>query len=85
MPFTSCTCERSASSLWIIKTYLRSTMSQERLNSLASLYTQKDIKVEADSVVNRYALRHSRRLQLGNILNSDTVGTNDEIRTSEVY
>ena len=39
LPITSCTCERSASSIRILKTYLRSTMTQDRLNGLATLYT----------------------------------------------
>jgi len=34
---TNCTAERSFSVLKIMKNYLRSTMSQERLNSLAKL------------------------------------------------
>ena len=49
---TSCTCERSASSIRILKTYLRSTMTQDRLNGLATLYTQKDIKLDLNGIIN---------------------------------
>ena len=41
MPATNAVSERSASSLRRIKTYLRSTMSQQRLNSLMILHTHK--------------------------------------------
>ena len=49
---TSCTCERSASSIRILKTYLRSTMTQDRLNGLATLYTQKYIKLDLNGIIN---------------------------------
>ena len=77
IPFTSCTCERSASSLRILKTYLRSTMSQTRLNSLAILYSQKDIKVDVDSVIDRFAVCNNRRMKLGITSSNQTrkVGT----------
>ena len=42
MPATTATCECSFSALRQIKSYLRSTMSQQRLNSLMLLYVHKD-------------------------------------------
>ena len=45
LPITSCTCEKSASAIRLLKSYLKSTMSQTGLNGLASLYTHKDIEV----------------------------------------
>ena len=42
MPATNATSERSFSALRRIKTYLRSTMSQERLNNLMLLHVNKD-------------------------------------------
>ena len=45
MPATSATSERSFSSLRHIKTYLRTTMRQDRLNHLMMLYIHKDRKV----------------------------------------
>ncbi len=42
MPATNCTSERSFSALRRLKTYLRSTMSQERLNILMILHVRKD-------------------------------------------
>ena len=39
-PVTTCACEHSASSVRLIKPYQHSTMTQNRRNGLASLYTQ---------------------------------------------
>ena len=43
MPATNSTSKRSFSALRRIKTYLRSTMKQERLNSLMVLHVHKDL------------------------------------------
>ncbi|KYQ52445.1 Zinc finger MYM-type protein 1 [Trachymyrmex zeteki] len=42
IPATSCTAERSFSTIRRMKTYLRSTMGQSRLNSLAILHIHCD-------------------------------------------
>ena len=43
MPATNATSERSFSALRRMKTYLRSTMKQERLNSIMTLHIHKDL------------------------------------------
>ena len=43
IPITSCDYERSFSRLRTINTYLRSTMSVDRLNGHSLLYIHKDI------------------------------------------
>ncbi|XP_031096957.1 zinc finger MYM-type protein 1-like [Ipomoea triloba] len=47
IPVTVASAERSFSKLKLLKTYLRSSMSQERLNGLAILCIEKDIVDEA--------------------------------------
>ena len=42
MPVTSATAERSFSTLRRVKTYLRSTMTQKRLNSVLVLHAHQD-------------------------------------------
>ena len=42
LPVTSCSCERSISVLRRLKTYLRSTMSQDRLNYLTLLHIHRE-------------------------------------------
>ena len=45
LPVTSCECERSISMLRIVKSQLRSSMGQNRLNNLALLYYHYDIEI----------------------------------------
>lgn len=61
LPVTTCTGERSFSSLKLLKTYLRSTMSQERLNGLSHLYIHKHIVLDYDAVVDIFS-KNNRRL-----------------------
>ncbi len=68
LPVTSCECERSISMLKLIKTPLRSTMTQKRLNGLAMLQYHKDIPVTADELVQEYVQIHPRRLLVVNPL-----------------
>ncbi len=68
LPVTSCECERSISMLKLIKTSLRSTMTQKRLNGLAMLQYHKDIPVTADELVQEYVHIHPRRLLMVNPL-----------------
>jgi hypothetical protein len=62
LPISVASCERSFSKLKLIKTYLRSTMSQERLSSLAMLsiehgYINQNIK---DQVTRDFVQRRQR-------------------------
>ena len=54
LPITSCMCERAASSIRLLTSYLRSTMTQNRLNGLALLYTHKDIDVPTNKVIHKF-------------------------------
>lgn len=59
---SSATAERSFSSLQRIKTYLRSTMNQDRLSNLALLYIERDLSSklwkELDQLVIEFAQQH---------------------------
>ena len=63
-PVTSASVERANSSLDYVKTELRSTMSQNRLNDLILLYIHKDIPLQYSDIVDRFAVRAPRRMQL---------------------
>ena len=63
---TSAECERSVSQLRYLKTYLRSTMHEQRLNGLAMMYVHRDIPCPPEAVVNDFARLHPRRLELVN-------------------
>ena len=62
LPITSCECERSFSALRRLKTFTRTTMSEERLNGLAAMYIHKEANPDADLVVNRFASMKNRRV-----------------------
>lgn len=63
VPVTVASAERSFSNLKLLKNYLRSTMSQERLNGLATICIEKDLldKVNIDTIINDFASKNSRR------------------------
>ena len=71
LPVTSCFCERSISGLKRLKTYLRSTMGQERLNGLAMMHFHYDLDIDHDAVLDMFARKHPRRMALKNVLDSD--------------
>ena len=59
---TSCSAERSFSSLRRLKTYLRSSMGQERLSNLALLhvereYVNKVLKEDMDKIIDTFGKR----------------------------
>ena len=68
IPATSCEGERSASSLRRLHTYNRASMGQERLSSVALIHFHYQVKIDLDEVVNLFATKHPRRLELGTIL-----------------
>ena len=61
LPVTTATGERSFSSLKFIKNYLRSTMGEDRLNGMAHLFINRDIKLDYQSVIEEFD-RYNRRL-----------------------
>lgn len=63
LPVTTASAERSFSTLRRLKTYLRSTMSSERLTSIALLNIHPDIPCPVEEVINRFA-SDCRRLNL---------------------
>ena len=68
-PATSCSAERSFSALRRMKTYLRSTMGQTRLNSLAILNTERkysnmSVVTDVDQIIDIFASRKGRKQYL---------------------
>ena len=56
------TCERSFSSMRRIKSYLRSTMTDERLSTLGVLHIHRHMDVNIDRVINMFASVKCRNL-----------------------
>lgn len=66
MPATNSTSERSFSAMRRVKSYLRSTMTQERLNSLMVLHVHKDQtdKLDMSNVANEFVSKSERRVHV---------------------
>ena len=65
IPATSANAERSFSSLRMLKTYLRNTMGQERLSSLALLHIEHDyfnrvLLEEVDKIIDAFGRANGR-------------------------
>jgi hypothetical protein len=54
LPVSTCTPERSNSTLKQLKTYLRNTMAQDRMNALALMYIYRSLNIKADDVVTHW-------------------------------
>jgi hypothetical protein len=63
LPVITASTERSFSTLRRLKTYVRNTTSEERLNGLALLQIRRDIRVAVEEVLDELA-KKSRRLGL---------------------
>lgn len=65
MPVTTASCERTLSALRRVKTYLRSTMGQQRLNSLviAAAHTEKLDTVDVRAVAEDFCCLNEARLK----------------------
>ena len=61
LPVTTCSCERSISSLRRLKTYLRSTMGADRLSGLALLHSHYSMPVNKDEVLKVFFRKNPRR------------------------
>ena len=64
IPVSNATAERSFSALKRLKTYLRSTMGEERLTGLALLHVNKSTEVDPDKIIELYAGKKERRIFL---------------------
>ena len=54
-PVTTCTCERCVSALRRVKTFLRTSCGQERLNGLTMLTVYRDVKIDINNIIDRFA------------------------------
>jgi hypothetical protein len=58
--------ERSFSKLKLLKSYLCSTMTQERLNGLATIAIENDVleKIKYEDIIEEFIYKNSRRMML---------------------
>jgi hypothetical protein len=60
LPVTSCSAERCFSAMKLLKSRLRSTMEEDRLNGLALMYIQNDRDISVESVIDKFALTNRK-------------------------
>lgn len=63
IPVTTATTERTFSVLRRMKTYLRSTQTNERLNGLALANIHKDVEIKIDDIIKIFIALKPRRMQ----------------------
>ena len=68
MAVTSSECERSISGLRRLKTFLRTSMGEERMNGLLLLHIHRNMKIDIEEIVTEFARRNPRRMKLLDIL-----------------
>ncbi|KAL4588119.1 hypothetical protein LXL04_000999 [Taraxacum kok-saghyz] len=63
IPVTVASAERSFSKLKLLKSYLRSTMTQERLSGLATISIENEIleSINYEELINQFAIKNARR------------------------
>jgi hypothetical protein len=63
IPVTVASAERSFSKLKLLKSYMRSTMTQERLNGLATIVLENDVieKIKYEDIIEYFISRNTRR------------------------
>jgi hypothetical protein len=54
LPVSTCTAERAFSAMKLIKSYLRNTMTDERLTALALMYIHPEIDINVEKVIDRF-------------------------------
>ena len=59
---------KSASTLRRLNTYIRASMTEERITNLALIHIHYETSVDLEEVVQKFAERNSRRLELNNII-----------------
>ena len=68
IPVSTAAVERSHSSMKIVKSKLQSRMGEGRLNVLMLLYVHKDIKLDYNRIIDRYAKKYPRHMRFSNPL-----------------
>ena len=68
MPVSTAAVERSHSNLKIVKSKLQSRMGEGRLNALMLLYIHKDIELDYNKIIDRYAKKYPHRMRFSNPL-----------------
>ena len=61
LPVSTATSERSFSTMRRLKTYLRSSIGNERMTGLALLSIRKDLQIDREKIMNDFVASSNRR------------------------
>ena len=70
-PVTTCECERSISVLNRVKTYNRTTQTDQRLSGLCMISAYREKDIDWEKVVNTFAVENPRKMALINIFDEE--------------
>ncbi len=68
IPLSSCSCERSASALKRLNSYLRCTQTEERLSYLALIHMNYETSIDVNEVCKSFLEKNPRRMQSVSLL-----------------
>ena len=68
LPATPCDCEHSISTIRRLNNYMRCTIGESRLSSLAIMHIKYDMSIDLDEVVSLFEGLHPRMMQLQSLL-----------------
>ena len=61
VPVTTCSAERAFSAMKLVKDYLRTRMTDDRLTGLALLYIHPEVQIDVQRVIDVFANKNKRR------------------------
>ena len=66
IPVTVASAERSFSKLKLLKSYMRTTMTQERLNDLATIALESEVleKIDYEDIIEYFISKNTKRMML---------------------
>ena len=73
LPLSTCSCERSASALRRLNTYLRCTQSEDRLSAAALIHANYVTPVDVNQVCKLFMQKHPRRIEAPSMLFESSV------------
>ena len=68
LPLSSCSCERSASALRRLNTFLRCIQTEERLSALAIIHSNYDAEIDIDAICRLFIQKYPRRIEYASLL-----------------
>ena len=68
LPVTSCECERSASSLQRLHSFMRACMKEKRMTALGLIHIHYDMHIDKEKVIDMFVSQNPRRMELDSLL-----------------